>query len=163
MVTAVPITYSDLEGHTRTDKFFFGLTKSEVAEWEMEVEGGLSAYLEKLQEMAKELSPKDEDGKDVEVDPVKARELTRKISAIVKDIILRSYGEKSEDGRRFIKSKEIANAFYQTDAYSELFMKLMSGSGETLTSFVKSVLPAVPTTDTKSAAWHELSERMKND
>lgn len=163
MVTKVLITYTDLEGCSRTDTFFFGLTKSEVAEWEMEVDGGLSAYLEKLQKMAKELSPKDENGKDVEVDPVKARDLTCKISAIVKDIILRSYGEKSEDGRRFIKSKEIANAFYQTDAYSELFMKLMTGGGETLTSFVKAVLPAPPQTDSKAAAWAELSERMKND
>lgn len=143
MVTRVPITFTNLDNNKITDNFYFGLTKAEIAEWEMEMDGGLSAYLERLQEMSKELQPiKDDSGEEIPIDQNKVRDLTRRISEVVKDIILRSYGEKSPDGRRFIKSKEVVESFYQTDAYSELFVKLMSDSSA-LTDFIKAVLPEV--------------------
>lgn len=147
MVARVPIKYKDLENNPRMDNFYFSLSKSEIAEWELEMEGGLSGYLEKLQALAKELAPAKEDKDAAPPDSKKAHDVTSKIAAIVKEIILRSYGEKSEDGRRFIKSKEISEAFYQTDAYSELFTKFMTDA-PSLTEFIKAILPAVPQEET---------------
>lgn len=144
MVTRVPITYTNLDGKSVTENFYFNLSKAEVAEWEMEVDGGLSSYLEKLQALSEELEPKkDSEGNDIPFDQNQLRDLTKKISSIVKDVILRSYGEKSPDGRRFVKSKELSESFYQTDAYSELYVKLMTNPVE-LTEFIKAILPDVP-------------------
>ena len=63
---------------------------------------------------------------------------------LFKDLILRSYGEKSADGRRFIKSKELSTAFSQTEAYSELFMELVTDA-EKAAEFVNGITPAIPT------------------
>ena len=65
----------------------------------------------------------------------------RQIIEVFKDLILRSYGEKSDDGKRFIKNKEITEAFTQTEAYSMLFMKLATDEKEA-SDFVNGILPA---------------------
>ena len=63
------------------------------------------------------------------------------IIKIFKDLILKSYGEKSADGKRFIKSDEISTAFTQTEAYSELFMELATDA-EAAAAFVNGIIPA---------------------
>ena len=65
---------------------------------------------------------------------------TKQIVEIFKDIILRSYGEKSDDGRRFIKSKELSDAFSQTEAYSELYMEL-SSDDKAAAAFINGITP----------------------
>ena len=90
------MTYTDYNGNVRTENFYFNLTKAEVIEMELEVAGGLEAYINKI---------------------VAEQDLPRLIK-IFKDLLLRSYGEKSLDGKRFIKSDELRTAFSQTEAYS---------------------------------------------
>lgn len=112
------VTYTDYNGVERTEDFYFNLSKAEAAEMELSVDGGLSQMLENI---------------------VKAKD-NKQIITIFKEIILKSYGEKSQDGKRFIKSKEISEAFSQTEAYSELFMELALNE-KAATEFINGVLP----------------------
>ena len=90
------ITYTDYNGVERKEDFYFNLTKAELMEMEMSTEGGLAERIQKVV-----------DTKDVP-----------SIIKIFKDLVLKAYGEKSADGKRFIKSKELSEAFAQTEAYS---------------------------------------------
>lgn len=112
------ITYTDYNGVERTEDFYFNLTKSELVEMELSTEGGLMSKLERLSG--------DPDGVE--------------IMKIFKDIILKSYGEKSSDGKRFIKSEEISEAFSQTEAYNTLFMELVTDA-EKAAEFAEDIIP----------------------
>lgn len=113
------ITYTDYNGVERTEDFYFNLTKSELVEMELSTEGGLMSKLERLSG--------DPDGVE--------------IMKIFKDIILKSYGEKSSDGKRFIKSEEISEAFSQTEAYNTLFMELVTDA-EKAAEFAEAIIPS---------------------
>lgn len=123
------ITYTDYDGNTRTEDHYFNLTKAECMELEMGVSGGLTKTIEEI---------------------VKAQDMPRVIE-LFKKIILKAYGIKSPDGRRFIKSEEIANEFTQTEAYSELFMELATVEGAAA-KFVNSVIPTPTETPATIAA-----------
>ena len=113
------VKYVDYNGVERTEDFYFNLSKAEVAEMEMSVEGGFSAMLQEL---------------------VNSKDNVR-IVQIFKDMVLKAYGEKSPDGRRFVKSKEISEAFAQTEAYSEIFIELALNE-EAAAAFVNGIMPA---------------------
>ena len=113
------VTYVDYNGIERTEDFYFNLSKAEVAEMELSVEGGFSKMVE---------------------DVIKSKDNV-KIVNIFKQMVLKAYGEKSADGRRFVKSEEIAQAFAQTEAYSEIFMELALNS-DAAAAFVNGILPA---------------------
>jgi hypothetical protein len=112
------ITYEDLDGNPITEDFYFNLSKAELAEMELAVEGGLSDHLQKL--------VKSTDGAE--------------IIATFKKIIGDSIGRRSEDGKRFIKSEEIKQEFFQSDAYSTLFMELVTDENAA-TNFVNGIMP----------------------
>lgn len=119
------IKYTDYNGTERTEDFYFNLTKAEILEMEMSEAGGLTAKLHRI------IESKDN------------RELMRHF----KYIIHKAYGEKSDDGRRFVKGDEISTAFEQTEAYEELFMELFSDA-EKAAEFVNGIIPqGIPTTD----------------
>ena len=96
------ITYEDYNGVSRTEDFYFNLSKAEIMEMEMGTTGGFGAMVNKI---------------------IAAKDLPTLIH-LFKDLLLKSYGEKSPDGKRFIKSPELSEAFSQTEAYSQLFMEL---------------------------------------
>lgn len=112
------ITYTDYDGVERTENFYFNLTKAELMEMELSIAGGMKKMLERI---------------------IQADDMP-KLMKEFKDLILRAYGEKSADGKRFVKSKELSEAFSQTEAYSELFMKLITDDKEAA-SFVNGVVP----------------------
>ena len=112
------ITYSDYNGNERTEDFYFNLTKAEVTEMEMSTAGGLAEMIEKI--IAAQDAPS--------------------IIKIFKDLILRAYGEKSSDGKRFMKSDELSTAFSQTEAYSQLFMELATDA-DSAAKFVNGIVP----------------------
>ena len=89
------INYTDYNGTTRKEDFYFNLTQAEVTELEVSVEGGLVEMINRIV----------------------AAQNGKVIIETFKDIILRAYGEKSPDGRRFIKNQEVRDAFAQTEAY----------------------------------------------
>lgn len=113
------IAYVDYNGNGRVEDFYFNLTKAEVTEMELSVEGGLTKKLE---------------------DIVNSQN-NKEIIALFKEIILKAYGEKSQDGKRFIKSEELSEAFSQTEAFSELFMQLALDE-KAAADFVNGILPA---------------------
>jgi hypothetical protein len=112
------ITYEDFDGNQRTDVFYFNLTKTELTEMETSVEGGMKNLLEKM----------------VESEDVK------EMFVFFKQIIVKSVGIKSDDGRRFMKSDEIANDFVSSAAFDSLFMELAQDANKAA-DFIKGMLP----------------------
>ena len=113
------IKYIDYDGIERDEDFYFNLSKAELMEMQTSMEGGFKAYLEKI---------------------VKALNV-KEIMKVMKEIILKAYGVKSEDGKRFIKSEELSIAFSQTEAYSNLYMELCTNAAKAA-EFVNGIMPA---------------------
>lgn len=114
------ITYTDYDGNERTEDFWFNMSKAEVAEMELGTAGGVTKMIERLVQ----------------------EQDSRRIVEIFKDLICRSYGKKSPDGKRFIKTREIIEEFTQTEAYSQLFMELLSDP-DAAAAFFTGVLPKI--------------------
>lgn len=115
------MTFTDYNGVERTENFWFNLSKAEIMEMELGTEGGLAEMIQKI------VAAKD----------------APSIVKIFKDLILKSYGEKSADGKKFVKSQELSEAFSQTEAYSDLFMELATDSDKA-SEFVNGIIPNVP-------------------
>lgn len=116
------ISYTDYDGNACQDECLFNLSKAELMEMNFSAEGGMHKMLERI---------------------VKTND-TNKIIAVFKEIILKAYGEKSDDGKRFIKydrdGHRLADDFAQTEAYSELFMELATDEAAA-TDFINGVIP----------------------
>lgn len=129
------VTYTDYNGVERTEDFYFNLTKAEMTEMELGTAGGFAEMIQKV--IAAQDAPT--------------------IIKVFKDLVLKAYGEKSLDGKRFIKSEEISTAFSQTEAYSQIFMELATDS-KAAAAFVNGIVPADMKADaTKIAAEQGLS------
>ena len=113
------IEYTDYNGVERKEDFFFNLTKAEVMEMEMSTAGGLAEMIQRI---------------------VAAQDQVA-IIKVFKDLILKAYGVKSPDGKRFMKSQEIATAFAETEAYSILFMELATDADKA-SAFINGIVPA---------------------
>lgn len=112
------ITYTDYNGNERTEEFHFNLSNAEVAEMELSITGGLTNMINRV--IAAQDNPT--------------------IMKIFKELIVKSYGVKSPDGKKFIKNEETINDFLQTEAYSILFMELCTDA-QKAAAFFKAVLP----------------------
>ncbi len=116
------IKYKDYNGNERSKTFYFNLNKAELAEMQLTTKGGLDEMIQRI------INTQD----------------VPKLIEIFKDIILKSYGEKSADGEVFIKKDEnghkLADRFAQTEAYSELFMELSTDSTEAA-AFINGIIP----------------------
>lgn len=112
------ITYEDYDGNERTEELYFHLNKAEVLEMQMSYDGGLDKILQKM------IAEKDQ----------------KRMIEMFKMIILKAYGQKSLDGKRFIKTPELTQEFTQTEAYSELFM-LLATNDEEASAFINGILP----------------------
>jgi hypothetical protein len=113
------IKYEDYDGNIREEDFYFNLTRTELLSMEMLTVGGLSKKLEKM---------------------VKSQEIAA-IAEHFEKLILAAYGEKTPDGKRFMKSPELSQAFKETMAYDELFIEL-STNDEAAAKFVDAVVQA---------------------
>lgn len=116
------ITYKDYDGVQRTETFYFNLNKAELAKMQLSEKGGLAAKLERT----------------LETNDVPA------LTKFFEELIERSYGVKSDDGRRFIKSRELYEEFEQTEAYSQLFMELARDEAAAA-AFVNGVMSSIAT------------------
>lgn len=113
------ITYEDFNGNKVTEEFRFNFTKAELSEMELSEEGGLSARMQKV------------------IDAKNTPELVK----IFKKLLLESYGVISEDGKRFVKSPEMAKAFSETNAYSDFFMELATNA-DAANEFFTGIIPS---------------------
>ena len=132
------ITYTDYNGVSRTEDFYFNLSRPEIIEMEYSPDGSLTEMIEKL------VSPAD----------------TPTIIRLIKDFILKSYGEKSPDGKRLVKSPDLAT-FSQTEAYTQLFMELVTDS-QKASDFINGVLPTL-TPEQKAQIKKTLDEKGVSD
>ena len=112
------IKYTDFNGVEREEEFMFNLTEAEITEMELMTDGGLSDSIKKI---------------------ISAQN-TPEIIKTFKMLLLKSYGEKSADGRRFIKSEELTEAFTQTNAYSQFFMELATDDKAAI-AFINGIIP----------------------
>lgn len=112
------ITYESFDGKTYTEDFYFHLSRAELTEMELCVTGGMTAYIKRIV----------------------AAEDSKEIVGTFKELILKSYGVKSADGKRFIKNKELCDDFVQCEAYSILFMELATNA-DAASEFVNAVIP----------------------
>ena len=115
------IKYTDYNGNEIVEDFYFNLNEAEITEMELGIDGGMSELLEKI---------------------INTHDVPN-IIKYFKEIVLRSYGVKSPDGKQFVKSKELSTAFSQTEAYNQLFMELFSGdnAAKATAEFVNGVMP----------------------
>lgn len=113
------ITYTDYDGTERTEDFYFNLTKAELLELQLSMEGGMRAYIERIMASKSQL------------DLVK----------LFKDILLLSYGKKSDDGRLFLKNDAIREEFEAHPVYSQIYMELALDAAKAA-EFVNSLIPA---------------------
>ena len=117
------VTYTDYNGVERTENFYFNLSEAEVMEMEMSTEGGMAESIQKV------------------VDAKDAPAIIR----VFKDLVLKAYGVKSDDGRRFMKTKpdgtRYADDFKETEAYSQIFMELATDT-DAAAKFVNGIVPA---------------------
>lgn len=113
------ITYPDFNGGERTEDFYFHLTKAEITKMEMSVNGGMAERIQRI------VSAQDQPA----------------IIEVFEDLIKKSYGVKTPDGRGFVKRKEDLEAFMATEAYSQLFMELATDA-DAATKFVNGIVPA---------------------
>ena len=112
------ITYTDYNDNERTEDFYFNLSKAELIMMESSVAGGMKQRLEKIVQTQDNVE----------------------IMEVFRDLIHRAYGEKSPDGKRFLKSDEISTAFEQCEAYSELIMELMDDANKA-SAFINGIIP----------------------
>lgn len=113
------ITYVDYNNVERTEDFFFNLSKAELMEMEMSTSGGLVEMVNRI--VAAQDAPA--------------------IIKVFKELILKAYGVKSPDGKRFEKSNKLRTEFEQTEAYSQLFMKLATDA-DAASKFVNGIIPS---------------------
>lgn len=113
------IKYTDFNGVEREEDFYFNISKAELVEMESSRANGFAEYLKRIVE----------------------KEDVGSIVGEFKAIILLAYGEKSDDGKRFIKSEELSKAFSETNAFSELFITLASDT-EVAATFINGVMPS---------------------
>lgn len=111
-------TYTNFDGVEATETCYFNLSETELMEWQLSEDGGLAG---RLQEVI--------DAKD-----------TARLASFFKQLILKAYGEKSADGRYFMKSEEISNRFACTPMYDQLYMELMSDANEA-SAFTNGIMP----------------------
>ena len=112
------IEYVDFNGVERKEDFYFNLSKAEIMEMEMSKKGGLAEEIQRI--IAAQDAPS--------------------IIKVFKELLLKSYGVKSPDGRRFIKSQELSDDFEQTEAYSILFMELATDA-DAASKFINGIIP----------------------
>lgn len=118
------ITYTDYNGVTRTEDFYFNITKAELADMQMSEKDGFDQKLKNI---------------------IEAKD-NKSIYETFKYFIHMSYGEKSIDGKRFMKKDPITGAplymaFMETEAYSVLFLELIQND-ETMAAFINGIMPA---------------------
>lgn len=113
------ISYTDYDGNQRTEDFYFNLSKAEITEMELSMEGGMRAYIKRIIAAKSQLE----------------------LMKLFKDVLLLTYGKKSDDGRLFLKNDTIRAEFEASPAFSAIYMELMSDA-QKAADFINGLMPA---------------------
>ena len=115
------IHYVDYNGVERDEDFYFNLNRAELSDMDFTTVGGIKAFTDRIV-MEKDVA---------------------EIMKLFKEIILKAYGKKSDDGKRFIKNQELRDEFEQTEAFVELYMELLKDA-DAAAKFMNSIIPRLP-------------------
>ena len=132
-------TYVDYDGTERTEDFYFNLSKAELAEMELSTDGGFDKLMQKI------INSKD----------------NKRIVETFKEIILKAYGVKSDDGRRFIKSEELSKEFSETPVYSDMFIEFATDEKKA-SRFIDGIMPKDLKEQLEKAEKNKALESMTN-
>lgn len=113
------VEYKDFDGNDRKDILWFHLNEVEITEMDLETSGGIVKYMESII-----------DTKDV-----------NRLITIFKDLLIRSYGERSMDGKHFYKDDKIRNEFVSSAAYPVLYMEMVSDANKAV-EFINGIVPS---------------------
>ena len=125
---AKTITYNDYDNNERTETLYFNMNKMELTEFAADLPDDVFKNVSGVKTIQ-------------DVANVANKMGSKGIIKFIKELVLRSYGVKSEDGRRFIKSKELSEEFSQTIAY-DMFMSELMSDDKAASSFVNGLIPA---------------------
>ena len=118
----IPLTYTLLDtGEEVTKDFWFNLNKADVIKIHLTLDGGFDGFLEKLK-----------------TDPD-----VKSVMTVFEELILKSYGKRTPEGK-FVKSKDYTDEFAASDAYSQLFIKLLEDENGFANKFVEGVMSVSP-------------------
>ena len=111
-------TYTDYDDHQRTEDFYFNYSKAELTDIQFSVNGGLAGMIDRIIQTNN----------------------TPELVKLFRELLQKAYGEKSNDGRRFMKSPELTKSFTETEAYSQIYMRLATDS-KAAQEFINNVVP----------------------
>lgn len=114
------LTYLDFNEEWRTEDFYFHFSTAELAEMQLGQAGGMEEWLK----------------------TIVASDDREQILAEFKKMIINSYGQRTPDGKSFIKNKELREAFAGTNAYSDLYMKMITDP-EFAAEFANGIMPKI--------------------
>lgn len=123
------ITYEDFDGEQCEETLYFNLTQTEIVQWQASLDGNLVKHFSEVMTTGNH----------------------GLIMEAFKDLLKRTYGVRSADGKRFIKTKALAEEFEQTAAYDAFFMQLVSGGAEAAANFINGIMPRGMTTSVPTA------------
>ena len=132
-------TYNDFDGNERTETAYFNMTKTEFAKMAMDLSP-------EMRETAGNMDTIDQEAAATKVLEIMGE---KGVFAFIEDLLCKAYGERSEDGRRFIKNDKLSEEFSQTILFDEIFMDLMSDD-QKASDFINSLIPADMSKDTKA-------------
>ena len=112
------VTYTDFDGNERTEDFYFNFTEQEITQMELSTEGGLSALIARIT----------------------AAKSQKELIELFKKLVLDAYGVKTPDGRKFIKNDAVREDFVSTQAFSDIYMELVTDA-DAASDFFKRVIP----------------------
>ena len=113
------VKYTDYNGIEREEDFYFSLSEAELTEMQVSTPGGYNSMIDRI---------------------TKTKDVSGLVS-VVKDLVIKSFGVKSDDGRRFIKKPELVEEFMETPAYSNFYMSLISDEKE-MAAFINNIIPS---------------------
>lgn len=143
------VKYTDFDDNEVTETFEFNLTKAELTELN---------FLEDGSDLATVLGAMADGSTNV-----------RQVLEILKDILTKAVGKKSDDGKLFEKNDRIRAELFATNAYSELLYELID-SPQKAADFMTGLLPkdirseykkAVNTDDFDNLTPEQMRERLK--
>lgn len=112
------VTYQNYNGDEVTEDLYFNLTKAEIVDMELSTNGGLSTLLNRI---------------------VNTKNIPEAVK-VIKEILTKSYGKKSDDGNRFIKNQQLIDDFVASPAYTKLYMELVFDA-EAGAKFITGIVP----------------------
>lgn len=116
------IKFTNFNDEEITRKYYFNLSKSDITTWNLEKNGGFLGRLERILNT--------QDGAEMAV--------------FIEELLSKSYGEKSDDGLRFMKKTDSGASLYdqfkETNAYDVLYMELTTNE-KAAADFINGVIP----------------------